>query len=83
MTIANFIGRVFGISCARVGVSVSLKDINDYNTDEIIVDYIAIPFKTALKLIDTDTNSNIFRTETPSSWTKAAWRLICVIYTSS
>jgi hypothetical protein len=39
---------------------VSLKDINDYNTDEIIVDYITIPFKTALKLMNTDTNSKYF-----------------------
>jgi hypothetical protein len=45
-TIANFIGAFsLRISCARVGVSVSLKDINDYNTDEIIVDYITIRLK--------------------------------------
>jgi hypothetical protein len=82
-TIANFIGaRSFREYPVRGSAyPVSLKDINDYNTDEIIVDYITIPFKTALKLIDTDTNSKYFWTETPSSWTKA-WRLICV-YTSS
>jgi hypothetical protein len=72
-TIANFIGAFVREYPVRGSAyPVSLKDINDHNTDEIIVDYITIPFKTALKLIDTDTNSNIFRTETPS-WTKAAW----------
>jgi hypothetical protein len=61
-TIANFIGAfsLENILCEGSAYPVSLKDINDYNTDEIIVDYITIPFKTALKLIDTDTNSKYF-----------------------
>lgn len=61
-TISNFIGAfsLENILCEGSAYPVSLKDINDYNTDEIIVDYITIPFKTALKLIDTDTNSKYF-----------------------